>query len=163
MWALMDRVHWEGMSVLDLGCGEGDMLLFTAQAGAAQVWGVDDDSLVTSRVLGRVSDIENIHLAYCGIMDWFRNTSKIFDISLCLSVLPYVSDFRETLHEIREHSHRAIIECQYAGDGPGPHWLENDTDMFRVLEKTGYTGITKLGSTEIPYRDMERSLWYCES
>jgi len=159
----MRSIDLVGKSVLDLGCGGGDMLQFAAQAGAVEVWGVDNDVAEVAKTLGRIRTLGNVYMVYCSIDNWFRVSHRVFDVVMCLSVLPYVDDFYATLKLIADHSHIAIIECQYHGDGPGPYWLRCDVDMSGALSSVGFNNVTKLGSTEVLYRNTECALWRAET
>ena len=162
MWRLMSSsVNWLGARVLDLGCGEGDMLIHCAQAGAKEVWGVDHDWEVINRAAHRTVSYPSIHTVRYDALGWLDMICRDYDVILCLSTLPYLG-VRMGLEAIRAHCKVVIIECQYRGDGPGPAFLKGDDDMQELLAQAGFKYITKLGHTHVEGRDTNRTIWRVE-
>ena len=97
------------------------------------------------------------------IEHWSERWPGYHDIVLCTSVLPYIVDPDRLLLNIHRDSDTAIIECQYAGDGPGLEYIKNDTDMKEWLSKFDWFSVKKIGSTNVESRPgVKRSIWMCK-
>lgn len=155
MWAaIKSTVDFKDKSVVDLGCGYGDMLLRAYNAGASQVVGIDKDiSVARERCAGR--DIELIEGC---LYEWLESASDIYDIMICFSVLPYVKSMPRVLHRMWLRSRQALIECQYEGDGPGI--VKDDKEMYRHLYRF-WPEVYRIGESKVKIRDTTRSIWLC--
>lgn len=144
-------------TVLDLGCGKGDILAFAAEAGAYCI-GVDNDRSNTEYLKSAYPKAETIYENIDRLLVWPQS-----DIVICFSVLPYLPRPEHTLQWINIHSEIAFIECQYAGDGPGLHFLTNNDDMEKWLLSAGqFTEVKAIGYTLVTGRDKRRYIWMCE-
>jgi 2-polyprenyl-3-methyl-5-hydroxy-6-metoxy-1,4-benzoquinol methylase len=154
MWEIISaHVDFEDMQVLDLGCGYGDFVWRAANEGA-YVTAVEKDIVIADIAYEQVSKIlwpteyaiivDDIDR----IVDEDDSLYKGYDIIMCTSVLPYLSNVDLTLHWIRNNCDVAIIECQYSGDGPG-------------LESAGFGSIEAIGRTDVKIRPAYRTIWRC--
>lgn len=162
MWSIIsDAVDFEGKSVLDLGCGGGDMLIYSHHAGADKIVGIDKDSRTISDTRIRIDEI----IPDSGITLSIDNIESMemsnFDIIMCFSVLPYLSRPEEMLNKIRNHSSVALIECQYTGDGYGFEEINNNRAMLQWLLQVGWNRVSNLGYTDVKIRKAKRTIWKC--
>ena len=163
-WAIIQSaVAFEGKTVLDLGCGYGDLLLLAGAAGA-DICGVEQDFDALEALALQLGEFNAI-LFNSSIEDFCRSRSRAatWDVIICFSVLPYLRDPIQTLRWIESHSNIALIECQYDGDGPGPNFLKTDADMQDWLTFCGLTKSTAIGQTLVEGRDRWRTIWLCQS
>jgi SAM-dependent methyltransferase len=170
MWAHINGVvDFNDKKVLDVGCGTGDFIQRSLEAGARFVHGIDRDFDALYETAIRLDS-----LGYSGRYrldndDIDRHVLNSpdevgsHDIIICFSVLPYLKNFTKTLMWIREHSEIALIECQYDGDGPGPARLKNDFDMRQALAFSGWLRCMVLGETYVRIRPAHRTIWLCEN
>jgi hypothetical protein len=127
------------------------------RAGASSIDGADNNAaVIASFPLDFIMHDVDINTVVAA------NHPGAYDIIICFSVLPYLSDPTATLHWIRNHSNQALIECQYSGDGPGFDWLKDDYDMQRWLEQAGFETIEPIGKTLVKDRDKYRTIWLCQ-
>ena len=164
-WRIIsEHVSFDGKTVLDLGCGYGDIVQRCHAAGARYVHGVDKDERM--HVLEKKRQVIN-HLDYSQVdldkdFTWLEyHPDKKWDITICFSVLPYLSDPTSTLHWIHQHSTQALIECQLAGDGPGFSLLKGPQDMRRWLDSIGWKQVERIGETTVEDRGCKRGIWLC--
>jgi hypothetical protein len=157
--AIKTRVDFAGKTVLDVGCGDGDMLLYAHNAGAASVVGIDKDPIKARTTALRVGAIVTPRVTVQAAILGMYEPAIRYDIVLCLSVLPYVSNMGEALMKLCSLARTAIIECQYAGDGPGV--VTDDGEMLEKLTYAGWTEVSKIGQTHVQDRDKYRSIWLC--
>ena len=97
-----DRVdpQWEGLTVLDLGCGGGFMAEALARRGA-QVLGVDPSipSLMVAKSHAKKSDLDIRHIG--GIGEAIPLPDHSVDRVVCVDVLEHVRDVGQVMREIR--------------------------------------------------------------
>ncbi len=156
-WEIVSRhVDFKGKTVLDLGCGGGDMLYYAQAAGAAQVTGIDVDQRSVDYIGSNYSQIKIIR----DDIELLKERSPV-DIAICFSVLPYLERPLEFLQWINSHSNLALIECQYAGDGAGFSFLKENADMEAWLLKVFKSAWT-IGNTVVEGRNTQRFIWVCE-
>lgn len=161
-WQIKQRVDFHDKTVVDLGCGYGDMVLYTHNAGAKQVTAIERDSKVFEALRARLNSLSLRKVRYLNVdiesvfpgMD-----SDHFDIAMCFSVLPYVSDYHHVLQEMRRFSKEALIECQYTGDGPG--MIDDQDAMASLLQATGWDDVRCIGQTYIKTKNTWRDIWHC--
>jgi len=152
--AVQNAVDFKGKSVVDLGCGYGDMLLRAHSAGASPIIGIDKDiRIAKERVEGK--DIELIEGC---LYEWLKSSDDIYDIMVCFSVLPYMKSMSRVLHRMWLRSRPALIECQYQGDGPGV--VEDDVEMYRHLYRF-WPEVYRIGESEVKIRGTTRTIWLC--
>lgn len=170
MWSLIkNRVDFNGKSVLDLGCGYGDFMIFSLMHKAEFVTGVDKDILVANDAAIRLTERgytmgRDFMISSDDIDDIIASDDAGYtgnDIIICFSCLPYLRDINATLRWMRDNSDIALIECQYSGDGPGLDYIHNDPEMRELLESVGWDQIVKFGETHAMIRDNFRTIWGC--
>jgi len=178
-WEIISKhVDFEGKTVLDLGCGYGDILLICFQSGAKCV-GIENNFLVFQEAITKIPVVNSdILLLHWDISDWINNNSaRNHDVIICFSVLPYLDNPYAVLEWIKAHSEIALIEIQLFGDGPGSNnWLKgqiNDNpevtylvdkeDTYTLLRTIGWKHIYDIGGTTVKKdRDYERTIWLCQ-
>ena len=159
MWAAVKgAVDFEGKSVVDLGCGYGDMLLRAHSAGASEVIGIDYDGDIVDIAKARCKGTD-IELIEACLFEWLCASEKVYDIMICFSVLPYMDSMVKTLELIQGRSNLALIECQYENDGPGV--VVDDEEMRKGLLMF-WPKVTKIGESEVKIRATTRSIWLCD-
>jgi len=95
-----DRIapDWEGLDVLDLGCGGGFMAEALARRGA-RVTGVDP-SLASLEAAQKHARTQGLDIAYhAGIGEAIPIESRSFDRVVCVDVLEHVQDVEKVLSE----------------------------------------------------------------
>ena len=157
-WRIISSlVGFQDKIILDLGCGKGDILTFAAEAGAYSA-GVDNDRSNIDYIKSTYPEIEAIYEDIDRLLAWPQS-----DIVICFSVLPYLPRPEHTLQWINIHSEVSLIECQYAGDGPGFDFLKTNDDMEKWLLSAGqFSEVKAIGYTLVEGRDKRRYIWMCE-
>ncbi|KKM74225.1 hypothetical protein LCGC14_1402440 [marine sediment metagenome] len=156
---ISNHIDFQGKTLIDLGCGKGDLLFHAFDAGA-KVVGVDHN----------IDNIKHIRTARPGIKTLFGELDLMeiwfwerVDIAICFSVLPYLKRPGDTLKWINTHSDIALIECQYADDGPGFDFLIDNDDMKQWLLQIGeFKEVEVIGHTLVEGRNTKRFIWRCE-
>jgi hypothetical protein len=155
-WGIISQyIDFENKSVIDLGCGWGDLLRFADCNGARVCIGVDKKKHNTKTWFIN-ADLE----------EWINSDSEraartVYDVALCFSVLPYLIDWSAIFQWMSKHATVSFIECQYADDGPGKSWLKDDSHM-RVLLRPFWNDIKPIGHTIVKDRNAKRTIWMCE-
>lgn len=176
-WEIISQhVGFAGKTVLDLGCGYGDILFRCRVAGAIEVWGCEQNEIICQYIWQQE---KQLRVAQTDIAKWIlQNTLPLWDIIICFSVLPYLDNAVDTLNWMKAHSEIALIECQYDGDGPGSvPWLsrrvgpdlneyqkppKDDDQMREILAGIGWQSIEPIGKTLIEDRQKWRTIWLCQ-
>jgi len=147
------HVNFRNKRVIDFGCGYGDILRGAILAGASYAIGVDEDKSILNSTAHR--DI--VHIAD----DVELFSAPKLDIAISFSVLPYLAAPMRFLRKMKEMSSVALIECQYAGDGPGYENVTCDGDMKKIL-LTVFDEALPIGKTKVEYRGVYRTIWMCK-
>lgn len=159
--AIAPLVDWAGLTVLDAGCGGGDMLRRCYDAGSTTVHGVDHDPAVVSQTTARLGTPASVRVFHSDLLDWLALRADLsYDVAFCMSVLPYVDAYR-VLVELRRVSRQAFIECQYRGDGPGV--VPGPTAMSHLLAAAGWAQAGCVGHTIVADRNTRRDIWQCQN
>jgi SAM-dependent methyltransferase len=167
MWHIIhDKVIWTKKTVVDLGCGAGDMLWRAWDAGANRVDGIDLDK----RMLKYAEDRHKQHgyqppraKIFFGCVDLSKHYFRIptSDIVICFSVLPYIHGRHELLDQMSRRHDTAFIECQYWGDGPGPSDITTQNDMRELLRRY-WKKVEWCGATTVKGGIAKRDIWRCQ-
>lgn len=158
-WRIISQhVNFEDKTVLDLGCGCGDLMYRAWKAGASEIHGADNNSKI---IVAFPLDFHTYQIDIDKMVGDNISTYS-FDIIVCFSVLPYLDNPAATLRWIRDHSTQALIECQLAGDGPGFDWLKSPQDMRRWLDSIGWQSVERIGETVVKDRGTKRGIWLCQ-
>jgi hypothetical protein len=159
-WRIISQhVDFEDKTVLDLGCGCGDLMYRAWADGASEIHGADNNAKIIAAFP------LDFHTYKIDIDEMIGNNASVYrwDIIVCFSVLPYLTDPTATLRWICKHSSIALIECQLSGDGPGFDWLKSPQDMRRWLDSIGWKSIQRIGETVVKDRGAKRGIWLCSS
>ena len=90
---------WQGLRVLDVGCGGGFTCEFLARRGA-QVWGIDQ-SVPCIAAAKLHAEQANLPITYChGVAETLPMATDWFDVVVCVDVLEHVTDPLRTMSEI---------------------------------------------------------------
>lgn len=161
----------KGKTFLDVGCFQGD---FVALAAAEGMWskGIDngrfrsgENSIEIGRSIWSGFPYGNFQLAQvdaAGFHDYFH------DVVMMFSTWPYiVADYgypfaTDLLRRIVEQSGVFFFETQYSGDGPGPHFLNNDEDVKGLFITLGAGTVEPIASFSVTNRPWERTIWRIE-
>ncbi len=91
--------NWEGIKVLDIGCGGGLACEFLAKRGA-NVSGIDL-SLNSIKVAQEHAKKSNLQIDYqCGVAEDLPYEENTFDVVVCFDVLEHVEDWEKVICEI---------------------------------------------------------------
>ncbi|NES76289.1 MULTISPECIES: bifunctional 2-polyprenyl-6-hydroxyphenol methylase/3-demethylubiquinol 3-O-methyltransferase UbiG [Okeania] len=91
--------HWQGLKVLDVGCGGGFSCEFMAKRGAI-IYGIDS-SAKCIEVAQKHSGENSLDINYkIGIAESLPYENNTFDVVICVDVLEHVSDYRQVVSEI---------------------------------------------------------------
>ena len=163
---LSSGINFNGASILDLGCGYGDLLLMATHHGATRVVGVD-----TNKENLGICHQKMLKYAPAGT-EWellpfdMDNRSDLanlgyYDIAFCTSVLPYLDNMSMALSFMATRARSSFVEMQYHGDGPGLSSVQSDDDMEKLLRKH-WTKVRKIGETFTGRQPhSHRSIWQC--
>jgi len=170
MWVLINQNDgFNGLTVVDFGCGYGDLLAFALRAGASQVMGVDRDQKTLNTAAQKCGGLNASF--YCAdfemdavqknVLDMMGKGDGVgMDVAFCTSVLPYLKYPGFFAHWLSEEFDTVYIECQYKGDGPG-NLAENDEEMASWLLNCGFATAFNVGKTHVEGRDIYRTIWEC--
>lgn len=168
MWEIIsEHENFLGATVLDLGCGYGDLLLGACHAGASRVIGVDENADTINIARAKIIKYSPPGVRFDFYLRDINNRSHIAplprpDIALCTSVLPYIENREMLLSYLSTRATTTFVEMQYFGDGPGPSDIKNDDDMEVWLKNHWYI-VDKIGETYTGRTPAYRSIWSCHS
>lgn len=147
-------IDFKEKSVLDLGGGHGDFVLLCKNDGAKRVSYIDENSILLYERKG----CEGVEIY---TQDIEKNAwGNGYDFISCFSVLPYMKNPSDLLLRISESCKTAIIECQYADDGPGFSHIKSDGNMVSWLLKY-FNEVENIGKTLVKGRNKYRTIWIC--
>ncbi len=171
---ISSHVSFKDATVLDLGCGYGDMCSYALVAGARKVVGVDQNPEMIKTTTERCSS-ESFH----GLVGTVESRSmfdlasqvigwKTFNIGYFFSVFPYLNTPIQTLTMMRTMCDVCFVEAQYVGDGPGTIL---DTGAMEYLlsgdgedsPSVGFWEAKMIGFTVVKGRDTKREIWLCSN
>jgi SAM-dependent methyltransferase len=159
------RIVFDGKTVLDVGCGRADLMARIWCAGARVVYGIDNSPIelreARLRTLYMVKEGAAIYFLHKNLEHWSDKWPGRHDIIICTSVLPYTIDPDRILQRIQKDCDVAIIECQYAGDGPGFDDIQNDDQMRKWLTDYDWSSVEKIGKSKVVSRNTTRTIWKC--
>lgn len=166
MWRIISqKVDFRKKSVIDLGCGHGEMLWRAYVAGAKMVYGIEcESSKIECYMENEWISNPDVFVTLEDINELVRIGQNIYgyDIAMCFSVLPYLNNIQETLRWMSIQFELCLLEIQYAPEpyniGPG-----NDEQMFSLLRDAGFDIVMNLGSTYVKIRDVHRTIWACSA
>jgi predicted RNA methylase len=161
-WRIItDHIDLTDKTIVDAGCGYGDMVKALIAAGAGYVFAYDIDKGLCERL--QALNLERVCISNEDINTWQCDASnfKRVDFLICFSVLPYLTNPFGSLRIFKCYARQCLIECQYKGDGPGFKHIHNDDDMIAYLHQAGFRNVVKLGETEIKDRNAVRPIWRC--
>ncbi len=159
---ISSHIDFKGKSAIDLGCGKGD-ILFCAHDAGADAMGIDSDPKNARYAVDVWHRGIKILQGDIDLLDEWPWPLEKSDIIICFSVLPYLQRPEHALKWINQHSDIALIECQYAGDGPGFSFLTGNDDMKEWLLKYGeFEKVDIIGHTLVEGRNKKRFIWRCE-
>ncbi|MBT3701135.1 MAG: methyltransferase domain-containing protein [Alphaproteobacteria bacterium] len=95
---LANGADWTGLSVLEVGCGEGLLSGMIADAGAARVLGVDFTGVAIDAAKIKTGH-KNLEFRHCD----FRDIDEKFDVIVMEGVLEHMDDPLAALSHMAEH------------------------------------------------------------
>lgn len=163
MWRQIEEsTDFNKKKVLDLGGGYCDLAIFANKAGA-RVMVVEKDPMVAERATKHIKDSgAQAVIQQRDIEEFVRKQRSGWDVIICTSVLPYLEHPDRTMEWMAQHAPISIVEHQYAGDGPGPTWIQDDSDMETWL-KHFWPNVQRIGETHVIERGATRTLWKCST
>lgn len=150
-------------SFLDLGCFQGDF------CGAAASEGMRADGVDLGGFRTDENSIEIARKVWAGMpcrfhqQNIFEWSSFTYDVVMMFSTWPYLVQTagREMatalLQRIITECGTFLFETQLHGDGPGPDFLQTNTDIANLLGQFGTP--TALGTFQVNGRDAVRTVW----
>lgn len=96
---MLGRNRVTPLSILDVGCGAGEILKLLQQSFAAdcEFWGTDVSPQAIELTRERANEM--LHFVLWGTQPWTR---KFFDLVLVIDVLAHVEDYRGFLREVKK-------------------------------------------------------------
>ncbi|KKM78466.1 hypothetical protein LCGC14_1359730 [marine sediment metagenome] len=153
-----------GKTFLDLGCFQGDFVAAAAAEGMDAV-GLDmggfrsgENSISIGKDLWAGFPFGTAQLHQGNIMDLRRRFR--YDVVMMFSTWPYLESRQaafDLLGNILADCGTFFFETQLSGDGPGPAFLETDSDVEAML--TRYGQVTHLTRIPVTGRPASRSVW----
>lgn len=102
--------NWQGLLVLDIGCGGGFSCEFVA-ARKAQVYGIDrsENCIAIAKAHAASNGFEIDYQT--GLAESLPYPDNYFDVVLCVDVLEHVADLKQTIAEIHRVLKKGGIFC----------------------------------------------------
>ncbi|MCA9371235.1 MAG: class I SAM-dependent methyltransferase [Candidatus Peregrinibacteria bacterium] len=121
--AVLATCDWQDKTVLDVGCGTGDICALIADAGAASVLGVDfaEDGIVEAKQKYSAPNLEFV-------CDNIENISGTFDVIVSIGTLEHMDNPFATLKRLKSmvsSGGSMVMTC--------PNWLNPRGYMLQVL------------------------------
>ncbi len=162
----------KGKTFLDLGCFQGDFVALAAAEGMDAL-GIDqggfrsgENSIEIGRSTWNEFPFGHVGLSNGNIVDYVESgLARSWDVVVMFSTWPYiVKDFTHQtamslLHRIIASNEVLFFETQLAGDGPGPEFLRNDSDVKSMLHGLGATQVGERGTFPVTGRPASRTVW----
>ena len=168
---ILDKYDFQDKTVVDFGCGYGDMMKYALRKSAHYVLGVDKKQSNVNTAARKCKVFGSMGGFYCadfeneGVFDNIldiasQGVDRRIDVAFCFSVLPYLEDPRLFVNRLRESFKTVFIECQYIGDGPG-NFAEDNFGMNLWLIEREFDIVDNIGETFVGGRDKYRTIWQC--
>ena len=98
MRGVLDKCSVAGRSVLEVGCGMGDNLLYCVDSGASYAEGIDISGVSINAAAAKSVGRKNVSFKKCGIDEY--SPSRKFDVILALGVFEYFEDPMRSLKKM---------------------------------------------------------------
>ncbi|GAH13988.1 unnamed protein product, partial [marine sediment metagenome] len=147
--AIRKNINLVGADVLDLGCGYGDLVVFSLSNGARHATIVDKDVKAVLTAEQKIAQRAPEGITWESLLLDIDDRSqlaalKYYHVAFCTSVLPYLTNKDMVLSFLAARAETSVIEMQYYGDGPGPASIRDDTGMKSWL-MTYWESVEKIG------------------
>jgi SAM-dependent methyltransferase len=126
--AVLQAVDWSGKTVLEVGCGTGDLAATIASFGALQVTAIDSAAEAISRAKIKY-DLSNLEFWACDYGRWPAELMDIrYDVVVAVGVIEHTEDPLKMLENIMEWSLNAyngvaLITCPCFLNPRGLVWM----------------------------------------
>lgn len=91
--------NWQGLKVLDVGCGGGFSCEFMAARGVC-VFGIDQSQKCIDAAIQHAHS-NGLEIDYrCGVAEQLPYPDQSFDVVVCVDVLEHVADVKRTISEV---------------------------------------------------------------
>ena len=168
---VLNRYNFQDRTVVDFGCGYGDMMKCALRKSAHYVLGVDKKRSNVNTATRKCKVFGSKCAFYCadfedeGVFDNIIDiasgyASRKIDVAFCFSVLPYLKDPTFFVNQLGTHFRDVFIEAQYTGDGPG-NFARDDKEMSLWLRDRRFDVAMLIGQTLVEGREKQRSIWHC--
>lgn len=158
----------KGKLFLDLGCFQGDFVALAASEGMNAL-GIDqggfrtgEDSIAIAERLWEGFPFGHARFMKRDIIEW---GDFFCDVVMMFSTWSYiVQDFgqlvaEDLLREIIRDAGVFFFENQLYGDGPGPDFLQEDSDIRAMMFRLGATTVNVVGTFPVTGRPASRTVW----
>ena len=123
-------------SILDLGCGEGQMLLMLRELTDIQIYyGYDLSQIFISNLINRWGDHPGLEAR---TLNFSKNTSPSVDMCICMGAMLYVSDddFRYILSNIKSRLFICRVPCALNNRVTIDKFSEEFNDNYAAVYRT---------------------------
>jgi len=172
MWEHISSIDFRDKTVVDIGCGHGDISRRVFDAGVSSLVSIDNVGVILDEAIKNVFGSKRFNIEtsrkfkpyHVSFDDFLSFNTDVFDIAICLSVLPYFpAGIPASLQSISSICKTAIFECQYYGDGPGPEELHDYQDFKKMLMNNGFYDVELIGYSTVLSRGLTRDIIYVKS